>query len=216
MRSAGATDWPRPGIRCMECGDMIARLILVVLAALLTACGGGVPQSSSDELAATREAQPFDREDSDNLLAEAQQAAQDDPAAAASLYRAAALRWPDNMDAWQRLAELERSDDNLEGAEAAEFVVDRLRLYPSEELYVQRQVNAALKTYLEEQRSLPGHNPVTQTYGAQLTMFYDALLSEQPAYVPPSGIFNLAPNEIPTAVITAAAGYIYFKTLSGN
>ena len=195
---------------------MIARPFLFALVALLSACGSAAPQRPSAELAATLDAQPFDREASDNLFAEGQQVAAADPAAAASLYRAAALRWPDNLDAWRRLAELERSHSNPAGAEAAEFIVERLRFYPSEELYVQRQVNAALKTYLEEQRAQPGHNPATQTYGARLAMFYDALLTERPAYVPPTGIFNLAPHEVPTALITGGFGYAYFSALSGS
>ena len=99
---------------------------------------------------------------------------------------------------------------------AADFMVERLRLYPSEELYVQRQVNAALKTYLEEQRALPVRNESTQTYGARLAEFYDSLLAERPAYEAPSGIFNLAPHEIPTALITGGAGYVYFSTLGGS
>lgn len=195
---------------------MIARTALVILISLLPACGGGVPQRPSAELAATLDAQPFDHDASADLLDEGQQIAPADPAAAASLYRAAGLRWPDNLDAWRRLADLERSSGNVVGAEAAEFMVERLRLYPSEELYVQRQVNAALKTYLQEQRDLPGHNPLTQNYGARLALFYDALLSERPAYVPPTGIFNLAPQEIPTALITGGAGYVYFSTLGGS
>lgn len=192
---------------------MIGRVTFVVLIALLTACGNSIPQRPSAELAATLDAQPFDREASDQLLAEGQQIAPADPAAAASLYRAAGLRWPDNLEAWRRLADLERSNSNPVEAEAAEFMVERLRLYPSEELYVQRQVNAALKTYLEEQRALPGSNPSTQNYGARLALFYDALLAERPAYEPPTGIFNLAPQEIPTALITGGAGYVYFSTL---
>ena len=195
---------------------MIARTLLVFLAALVTACGGAVPQRPSAELAATLDARPFDREASEALLADGQSVAPADPAAAAGLYRAAGLRWPDNLDAWRRLADLERSNGNSVQAEAAQFMVERLRLYPSEELYVQRQVNAALKTYLEEQRDLPGHNPATQTYGARLALFYDALLAERPAYEPPTGIFNLAPQEIPTALITGGAGYVYFSTLGGS
>ena len=81
---------------------------------------------------------------------------------------------------------------------------------------MQRQVNAALKTYLEEQRSLPDHNPSAQVYGKRLTDFYDTLLAERPAYEPPSGIFNLAPHEIPTVLVTLAAGYVYFSTLGGS
>ena len=195
---------------------MTSRIALVLLIGLLAACGGGVPQRPSAELVATLDAQPFDREASGELLAEGQQIAPADPAAAASLYRAAGLRWPDNLEAWRRLADLERSNRNPVGAEAAEFMVERLRLYPSEELYVQRQVNAALKTYLEEQRALPGYNPSTQSYGARLALFYDSLLAERPAYVPPTGIFNLAPQEIPTALITGGAGYVYFSTLGGS
>lgn len=191
---------------------MSARAILIVLVALLGACGGAQPP----EMTATTEAQSFDREASESLLADAREAEFIDPATAIPLYRAAGLRWPDNLEAWEGLAEAERSRGNLTEAEAAQFMVDRLRLYPSEELYVQRQVNAALKTYLEEQEALPVRNESTQTYGARLAMYYDSLLAERPAYDPPTGIFNLAPHEIPTALITGGVGYFYFSTLGGS
>ena len=191
---------------------MMSRATLVVLLALLGACSGAQPP----EATVTGEAQSFDREASQSLLAEARQAAIADPVAAIPLYRAAGLTWPDNLEAWERLAEAERTRGNLTEAEAAQFMVDRLRLYPSEELYVQRQVNAALKTYLEEQQALPVRNDSTQAYGTRLAMFYDALLAERPAYAAPTGIFNLAPHEVPTALLTGGAGYVYFSTLGGS
>ena len=191
---------------------MSTRAILFVLVVLLSACGGAQPP----ETTVAAEVQSFDREASRTLVAEARQAAIVDPAAAIPLYRAAGLTWPDNLEAWERLAEAERSQGNLTEAEAAQFMVDRLRLYPSEELYVQRQVNAALKTYLEEQQALPVRNESTQAYGTRLAMFYDSLLAERPAYSAPTGIFNLAPHEIPTALITGGAGYVYFSTLGGS
>ncbi len=187
--------------------------ILIVLSAMLGACAGG---GGTPELSAAPGIEPFDRGASDALLAEGRQAAIANPEAAARLYRAAGMRWPDNLEAWERLADAERSRGNLAEAEAADFMVERLRLYPSEELYVQRQVNAALKTYLEEQRALPVHNASTQTYGTRLSEFYDSLLAERPAYAAPTGIFNLAPHEIPTALITGGAGYVYFSTLGGS
>lgn len=190
---------------------MMFRTTLAILLLSLAACGGGAP-----ELAATPGAAAFDREESEALLAEGRQVALADPSAAVPLFRAAGLRWPDNLEAWERLADAERSQGNLAEAEAADFMVERLRLYPSEELYVQRQVNAALKTYLEEQRALPVHNASTQTYGTRLSEFYDSLLAERPAYAAPTGIFNLAPHEIPTALITGGAGYVYFSTLGGS
>lgn len=193
---------------------MIVRPALVLLVALLTACGGATPDSRSPELAATLDAQPFDREASNQLLAEGRQIAPYDPAAAVPLFRAAGLRWPDNLEAWQSLADLERSSGNATEAAAADFMVERLRLYPSEELYVQRQVNAALRTYLEEQRALPGHNPATQTYGARLALFYDSLLAERPTYEPPSGIFNVGLYDLPAVLLTGGVAYLYFSNLS--
>ena len=191
---------------------MFARAVLIVLIVALGGCGGAQPP----EVVATAEVQTFDREASQSLLAEARQVAITDPVAAIPLYRAAGLTWPDNLEAWERLADAERSRGNLTEVEAAQFMVDRLRLYPSEELYVQRQVNAALKTYLEEQQALPVRNDSTQAYGTRLAMFYDSLLAERPAYAAPTGIFNLAPHEIPTALITGGAGYVYFSTLGGS
>ncbi len=190
---------------------MTARLLLVMVVGALCACSATPPSDS----ATAEPAGTFDREASEALLSEGRQVALTDPAAAAPLFREAGMRWPDNLEAWELLADAERNRGNLAEAEAANFMVERLRLYPSEELYVQRQVNAALKTYLEEQRALPVHNESTQAYGARLVEFYDSLLAERPAYDPPEGIFNLAPHEIPTALITGGAGYVYFSTLGG-
>ena len=166
---------------------MMIRTVLAILLLALAACGGDAP-----ELAAAPGEAAFDREESETLLAEGRQVALADPGAAVPLFRAAGLRWPDNLEAWERLADAERSRGNLAEAEAA------------------------LKTYLEEQRALPVRNESTQTYGARLAEFYDALLAERPAYEAPSGIFNLAPHEIPTALITGGAGYVYFSTLGGS
>ena len=190
---------------------MIARSLVALLVLLLAACGSTPPAVR----ALAPGVEPFDQDASQALLAEGRQVAITDPTAAAPLYRAAGMRWPDNLEAWERLADAERSRGNLAEAEAADFMVERLRLYPSEELYVQRQVNAALKTYLEEQQALPERNASTQIYGARLAQFYDSLLAQRPAYQAPDGIFNLAPHEIPTALITGGAGYVYFSTLGG-
>ncbi len=193
---------------------MIIRPAIVLLIALLAACGGASPDPQSAELAATLDAQPFDREASNQLLAEGRRVALYDPAAAVPLFRAAGLRWPDNLEAWQSLADLERSGGNATEAAAADFMVERLRLYPSEELFVQRQVNAALRTYLEDQRAIPGHNPATQIYGARLALFYDSLLAERPTYEPPSGFFNVGLYDLPAVLLTGGAAYLYFSTLT--
>ncbi len=190
---------------------MTARLFFVILMLALGACNA----PSRPQLAAPPGVEPFDQATSESLLAEGRQAAISDPAVSAALFRAAGLHWPDNLEAWEGLAAAERANGNLAEAAAAQFMVERLRLYPSEELYVQRQVNAALKTYLEEQRALPVRNESTQVYGTRLAEFYDSLLAQRPAYDPPEGIFNLAPHEVPTALITGGAGYVYFSTLGG-
>ena len=88
---------------------MSARAILIVVVALLGACSG----AQAPDVKATAEAQNFDREASQGLLSEARQAAIADPTTAIPLYRAAGLRWPDNLEAWERLAEAAQSGESV-------------------------------------------------------------------------------------------------------
>ena len=159
----------------------------------------------------------FDRAASEAVLSRSQaNPTSVDPTDAERNYRLAAFAWPDHREAWVALSEIARARGDQADEAAARFIIDRLDLYPSDELYVQRQVNAALKTFLEEQRALPQSNPTLIAYGERLAAFYDAQLAANPAYVPPTGIFNLAPYELPTALITGGAGYVYFSTLGAE
>ncbi len=201
------------------------RLLAFAAAALLWSCatgtpGGGDPVGEAAEQLFDGPAPgpaPFDADGSDTLLAEARQAAQaGDPATAERLYRESALLWPDRLEAWQSLAEAARRRGDTAEANAAGFMVERLNIYPSDELYVQRQVNIALKGYVSDQQALPDRNPAQIAYAQRLSEFYDDLLAARGVYEPSRGLFNLAPHEIPTALITGGAGYLYFSTLGGG
>lgn len=186
-------------------------------ALLLVGCSGGT-SLDRPALASNGEGQvAFDRAASEAILS-GSRATPDpvDPAEAERKYRLAAFAWPDHREAWVALSDIARARGDSADVAAARFIIDRLDLYPSDELYVQRQVNAALKTFLEEQRALPDHNPTMIAYGERLAAFYDDQLAANPAYIPPTGIFNLAPYELPTALITGGAGYVYFSTLGAE
>ncbi|NNG05664.1 MAG: hypothetical protein HKM95_16400 [Inquilinus sp.] len=191
--------------------------LALVGALLATGCGSGTSLDRPSLPANDDGLVAFDRAASEAILT-GSRATPDavDPIEAERNYRLAAFSWPDHREAWVALSDIARARGDGADEAAARFIIDRLDLYPSDELYVQRQVNAALKTFLDEQRALTDNNPTMIAYGERLAAFYDAQLAANPAYVPPTGIFNLAPYELPTALITGGAGYVYFSTLGAE
>lgn len=200
----------------------------VVLAALL------LPGCSSDRAAeppaAAAAAAPagpvaagrFDPQLSAALLAQAQEAqAAGNPAEAERLYRAAGLAWPDNEAAWQGLVTLARQRGAREEAAAAAFMLDRIRTYPSDQLYVQREINIALKQYISDQQALPQANPQQLAFATNLSEYYDALYATRGTYQPPPGLFgtgygNIENRELPAAIVSSGAAIGYLGFLAGS
>ncbi len=150
----------------------------------------------------------FDQGASAALLAQAQAAeTAGNLTEAIRLYREAGLVWPETLDAWTGLAAAAERTQTLPEAEAAAFVADRLRLYPSDALYTQREVNTALRLFVAEQRGLPEANPAQIAYAERLADFYDHLYAARGPYEPPSDVVNLQAREIP-AVILSFGGLI--------
>jgi hypothetical protein len=153
------------------------RVALTAIAlALLAACGGSEPPVEVAGSETGLRVGAFDAGASADLMAQAQ-AAEDagDLATAQQVYEQSALAWPDNAFAWEAVAATAQRRGDQETEAAARFILGKVETYPSDQLYVQREINQALKTYVAEQRDLPESNPVQQHYIEQLSAFYDTL-----------------------------------------
>src|SRR3546814_20173630 len=74
------------------------------------------------------------------------------------------FRSPDNVDAWRGLGALAAAQGQATEQTAAQFMIDRVTLYSSDDLYVQREINRSLDTWIAEQRNLPDANPTQLAY----------------------------------------------------
>ena len=198
-------------------------IALAGLAAMATAGCATPPDAeprteAADAEGATVSGDGFDVEASAEALAMARVAeAEGRLSEARSAYREAAWLWPDNLEAWQGLAAVARRQGDAPTAEAASFVAERVRTYPSQQVYVQRQVNDALKRYIAERRELPEANPTTLEFADRLVGFYDVLYAERGAYTPlERGYLNVEAEEIPAVVGTGALGLLYGLSLGVN
>lgn len=168
---------------------------------------------SNSQIAAGR----FDPEAAADLLAAAQAAeAGGRTQQALELYRRSGLAWPDTVAAWKGLAELADRTDRPEEANAARFMAERVQLYPSDSLFVQRDVARALRSYVAAEASDPDRNGQQLQYAAQLADFYDARYAERGVYQTLDPYFNLEPGDYPTAIITGIAGAAYVGTLAAG
>lgn len=199
-----------------------AGAVPVVLACLIVVLGGCVagnadpPAGATSGPASASEAR-FDEQRSLALVAEADAAAAaGDLEAAAERYRAGALLWPSNAEAWDGLtAVAARQGDEAETAAAA-FMAQRVRMFPSEDLAVQRAVTVSLRAYLDEQRGQPDANARQLAYAEAWADFNAHLYSRRGAYDPPSDIANLRPQEIPAALVTGLGALIYLGTVTAG
>ncbi|MGP1398013.1 MAG: hypothetical protein ACTS3R_21100 [Inquilinaceae bacterium] len=195
------------------------RSILIALLPLAAACAGQ-PESSPTQMSEgvaepiTVSVERFDRGESETLTARAATAAAAGrEAEALALYRQAGLAWPDNRAAWEGLATMAgRRGDGAEEA-AARFMIDRLNLYPSDALFVQRDVNLALKRYVAAQERTPAANPAEIAYARALTDFYDSLYAARGDYQEMRPFLNVDTRELPAVVVTGAAAAAYAVTL---
>ena len=136
---------------------------------------------------------------------------------AEAAYREAAWLWPDNLFAWEGLAAAARSEGDEQTAEAAAFVAERVESFPSQQLYVQRQVNDSLKRYIEERQGLPDANPTSLEFAGRLVSFYDTLYAERGTYTAPGRDFlNVEVREIPAVIGTGALGLFYGLSIGAN
>lgn len=193
---------------------------IVCAALVVAACAGGERPAPTEATVALRtqvDAGRFDEERAVALLAEAEQAeAAGDAARAMQLYEQAGLLWPDLEEAWLGLARLAQGPDNQNRRRAATFMVERVRLYPSDELFVQRDVNAALRLYIEAQQEAEDANPTQVAYAENLAEFYDYRYAERGAYDPPNPYANIEGREIPAAILTLGGALGYLGALAGG
>lgn len=162
------------------------------LAAALAGCAapdGGADRAPAPAAAGAATLAPFDEPQSAQLLAQAE-AAEDrgDLEDARRLYEQAALLWPDRQDAWRRLADLA---ETRERREAADFVAERVTLYPSDALFVQREVSRVVDLYVTERAALPEANETKLAYLRRLADFYRHLYAERGQYEPLTPFWEL-------------------------
>src|SRR3546814_5068473 len=74
------------------------------------------------------------------------------------------FRSPDNVDAWRGLGALAAAQGQATEQTAAQFMIDRVTLYSSDDLYVQREINRSLDTWIAEQRNLPDANQIGRAH----------------------------------------------------
>ena len=210
--------YPCPSIPVLPGFAALAAALVLSLAG----CGGdgappetasGPPAASEEAVAALADA-GFDQWDSARLLAEAEAAeAAGRPQAALDLYREAGLTWPDNAVAWDGLREVAEAGGREQEAQAAAFMAERVRLYPSEALFVQRDVNRALRTFVAAGRAEPDVNTQQLAYAERLADFYDSRYATRGTHEPLDPAFNLEPEEYPTAILTGGGAAIYLGGL---
>lgn len=202
------------------CARVLPVCIVVGVALVVAACAGGERPASTEAAAGLRtqlDAGRFDEERAVALLAEAEQAeAAGDAARAMQLYEQAGLLWPDLEEAWRGLGRLAQGPDNQNRRRAAAFMVERVRLYPSDELFVQRDVNAALRLYIEAQQEVEDANPTQVAYAENLAEFYDYRYAERGAYDPPNPYANIQGREIPAAVLSLGGALGYLGALAAG
>lgn len=191
----------------------LAALLSALPLAALAACAspGGAPGAST-EIAVAND---FDEARSEAMLAEAraaQEAGRFDEAV--DLYRQAALSWPDNRGAWTALRDLSAEQGMAEDSAAAEFMIGRIDLYPSDQLYVQREVNRALKIWANEAEAAPDANATQIAYARTLSDFYDWRYAMRGSYDPPRPFLNVRAKDIPAVIASGGGVLFYLGTLA--
>src|SRR3546814_3086198 len=89
-------------------------------------------------------------------------------------------------------------------------MIDRVTLYSSDDLYVQREINRSLDTWIAEQRNLPDANPTQIAYADTLSSFYDWRYASRGEYVTPWPFLNVRPLDLPAVIVSGGGlvGYV--------
>jgi len=190
------------------------------MAVLAAACAGPerpAPSAAAGALEAQVGEARFDEERALALLARAQQReAAGDEAAALGLYEQAAQLWPDLAEAWGGIVRLSPGEDALERRAAALFMAERIVLYPSDQLFVQRDVTSALRLYVEREQALEEANATQLAYAETLADFYEYRYAQRGAYEPPGDYVNLRGREIPAAILSLGLAASSLGALAGG
>lgn len=204
---------------------MILRPLALALftVAALAACSQ--PQRAGNVAAVdTMEAVPasagFDRPRAGTLGQEAERdAAAGRLAEARGKAREAALLWPADVAAWNRLAELSAQLGDRTDARAARFIAARAELYATDDLAMQRQVAPALDRVAQGQTAASATAPASdelaaltpsaaappgvEPYAAALASFYRVEYAKRGRLADPGRqYFVLEGREVPAAVLT--------------
>ncbi len=191
-------------------------LALLLATAGPGACGGTTPVGEAPRPESPPlEVAAFDQAAAERSLAEAEDAeAEGDLERAAEGFRAAATTWPALVEAWAGLARVAGRLGEPREQQAARFLAQRLEQYPSEALFVQREVNIALKAYLAELEASADPNPLLVDYGATVSRFWEALYRERGRFERPGlPVFNLQAREVPAAMVTGGGLLFYLGSI---
>ncbi len=158
----------------------------------------------------------FDQEASSRFLSEAQaEQAAGNLAAAEESYRAAALLWPDHIDAWEGLALAGEARGDVEAKAAAHFVRQRVFLFPTQSLATQREYRVALLAYIEQEEKADDANELQLAYSRALADYYAYRYAERGTYQPPDAeYFDLRWEDVPAAALTGTLMLIYGFTIA--
>lgn len=216
---------------------LAVRCAPLALALMLAACAEperAPPASAALPTPMVPAAAGFDLPRAQALLQDAEREAEAGQVAAArDKVRDAALLWPVDAAAWERLATLSARLGDRAEARAARFMASRAELYSADSLAMQRQVLPALERIAQggpaptpasptpaagtPDSSLPtltAAAPVpagVEPYAAALARFYTVQYAKRGRHRDgPPPIFDLEEEEVPAAVITAGAlaGYL--------
>ncbi len=130
-------------------------------------------------------------------------------------YEDAALAWPDLTEAWRGLTGTATALGREDTAMGAQFVLSRVESFPSDEIWVQREINAALRRYIDATTADPAGNQEAARYATRLVQYYDALYGSAGIYEGPGRpVFNLGWRDLPAAAVSLAATAFYISSLS--
>jgi hypothetical protein len=201
-------------------GARIVSLCVAAAALLAAACAGPerpAPSAAAEALEEQVGEPRFDEERALALLARAQQReAAGDEVAALGLYEQAAELWPDLSEAWDGIVRLSQGEGAPERRAAASFMVERVALYPSDQLFVQRDVASALRLYVEREQALEEVNATQLAYAETLADFYEYRYAQRGTYEPPSDYVNLRGREVPAAILSLGIAAASLGALAGG
>lgn len=194
------------------------RALLAAAAVVLCGCAADGPDVAAPQAAVAAGPAAFDREASAHFLAEAQaRFSAGDMAGAKDGFEAAALLWPDNLEAWRGLVAVARAQGDRQDEAAAEFVQQRVYLFPTQSLATQREYRVALLTYIDEEEKAADANALQLAYARALADYYAYRYAERGTYQAPElPFFNVRWEDGPAVAVTGILLLVYGFTVAAS